>query len=75
MKNRVIIGKTNYNYKLSTLTTTAMKQEKLYGDPMYASPTLTCTEITVEQGFAQSDPESMYSMPLDAPDYTDGVTL
>ena len=57
------------------INNTTMKQEKFNGAHVYTSPSLFLTEISVEHGFAQSGPEGMDPMSLDAPDYTDGVTL
>ena len=43
-----------YNHKLSTLTTTIMKQMNCNGIACYVAPEVLCTEISVEQGFAQT---------------------
>ena len=49
-----------------------MKKTDLLGVTGYVTPELSYTEISVENGFAAS---SETEMSLDAPDYTDGVTL
>lgn len=50
----MIIGKTNYNYKLSTLTTKTMVHKKIVAAPGYEAPEIRIAEISVEQGFAGS---------------------
>ena len=62
-------------FLIVNINNTIMKQEKFNGAHVYTSPSLFLTEISVEHGFAQSGPEGMDPMSLDAPDYTDGVTL
>ena len=51
-----------------------MKKKSYNGATAYVSPELTCTDISVETGFAASG-ETFDDMALDAPDYGDGVTL
>lgn len=58
---------------LSTLTTIIMKKTDLLGVTGYVTPELSYTEISVENGFAASSETE--NMSLDAPDYSEGVTL
>lgn len=47
-------------------------EKKIYNEALsYEAPELSATEISVEQGFAQSGIDFAF----DAPDYEDGLTL
>ena len=58
--------------ELPTLTTDIIMEKKIYNEALsYEAPELSATEISVEQGFAQSGIDFAF----DAPDYEDGLTL